>query len=96
MVKILISMSGLSKMKMVVLLTGKPEYLLALAKSSNTPYKMISQCSKETPWDDLKCKLQEVYLMVAMEYHMTIDVLRKQMPNESLQDYITYWTEMSS
>ena len=32
----------------VVLLNGKSEYLLALAKSSNTPYKMISQCPKET------------------------------------------------
>ena len=29
------------------------EYLLASAKSSNTPYKMISQCPKETPLDDL-------------------------------------------
>ena len=52
------------------------------------------QCSKETPWDDLKCKLQEVYLMVAMGYHTATDFLRKQKPNESLQDYITYWTEM--
>ena len=45
----------------VALLTGKSEYALGLAKSSNTPYKMISQCPYETPWDDLKCKLQEVY-----------------------------------
>ena len=60
----------------VVLLTGKPGYLLALAQSSNIPYKMISQCLNETPWDDLKCKLQEVSLMVATEYHAATDVLR--------------------
>ena len=40
----------------VALTIGKSEYLLALAKSSNTPYKMVSQCTKETPCDDLKCK----------------------------------------
>ena len=39
----------IAQIEMVVLLTGKPEYLLALAKSSNTPYKMISQCCNETP-----------------------------------------------
>ena len=83
-----------AQIEKVVLLTGKPKYLLALAKSSNTPYKIISQCPKETPWDDLKCKLQEVYLMVAMKYHASTDLLRKQRPNEFLQDYIAYWMEM--
>ena len=55
---------------------------------------MISQCPKEIQWDDQKCKLQEVYLMVAMAYHVATDLLRKQWPSESLQDYIAYWTEM--
>ena len=32
--------------------------------------------------------------MVAKDYHAAIDLLRKQRPNESLQDYFTYWTEM--
>ena len=54
---------------------------------------MISRCPKETPWDDLKCKLQEVYSMVATDYHATTDLLRKTRPNESFQDYITYWAE---
>ena len=43
---------------------------------------------------NLGCKLQEVYLMVALEYHAATDVLRKQSLSESLQDYIAYWTEM--
>ena len=32
--------------------------------------------------------------MVATEYHAATDLLRKQRPSESLQDYIAYWTEM--
>ena len=32
--------------------------------------------------------------MVAMEYHAATDLLRKQRPNESLQDYIAYWMAM--
>ena len=32
--------------------------------------------------------------MVAMDFHAATDLLRKQRPNDSLQDYITYWTEM--
>ena len=32
--------------------------------------------------------------MVAMEYHKYTDLLRKQRPSESLQDYIAYWMEM--
>ena len=84
----------IAQIEKVACLTGNSEYLLALAKSSNTPYKMIPQCPKETLWDDLKCKLQEVYSMVAMGYHAATDVLRKQRPSESLQDNIMYWTEM--
>ena len=68
--------------------------MLALAKLSNIPYKMISQCPHETPWDNLKHKLQEVYSLVATEYHAATDLLRKQRPNESLQDYIAYCMEM--
>ena len=32
--------------------------------------------------------------MVATEYHTATDLLRKERPNESFQDYIAYWTEM--
>ena len=38
----------ITQIEKVALLTGKPEYLLAVAKSSYTPYKMISQCPNET------------------------------------------------
>ena len=39
-------------------LTGKPEYVLALAKSSSTSYKMISHTPSNTAWSKLKrgCK----------------------------------------
>ena len=84
----------IAQIEKVALLTGKSEYTLALAKSSNTPYKMLLQCPIETPLDDLKCKLQEMHLMVATKYNTATDLLRKQRPNESLQDYIANWTEM--
>ena len=74
--------------------TGKPEYVLALAKSSATPYKMISQTPRNAAWSKLKRKLQDVYSLVATDMHVAIDLLRKQHANESPQDYIVYWTEM--
>ena len=43
--------------------TGKPEYVLTLAKSAGTPYKMISQTPSNTTWSELKRKLQEVYIL---------------------------------
>ena len=65
----------IAQIEKVAILTGKSEYILALAKSSNTPYKLILQCPCETPCDDLKQKLQEV---VATEYHTAADLLRKE------------------
>ena len=83
----------ITQIEKVTLLTGKSEYTLVLAKLSNAPYKLISQCSSEMSWDDLKWKIQEVYSMVSTEYHAATDLLRKQRLNESLQDYIAYWME---
>ena len=83
----------ITQIEKVVLLTGKLEYI-SFSQIIKHPIQMISQCPNETPWDDLKCKLQEVYSMVAMEYHAATDLLRKQRPSESLQDYIVYWMEM--
>ena len=75
-------------------LTGKPEYILALAKSSGTPYKIISQTPSNTVSNKLKRKLQEVYSLVATDVHMATDLLRKQCTDELLQDYIAYWIEI--
>ena len=55
---------------------------------------MISQCPKGTLWDDLKLKLQLVYLMVAMDYHTAMTYGENKDPMSHLQDYIAYWTEM--
>ena len=73
---------------------GKPEYVLTLATSSGTPYKMISQAPSNTVWSKLKRRLQEVYSFVATDVHAATDLLRKQHADESLQDYIAYWTKM--
>ena len=59
-------------------LTGKPEYVLALAKSSGTSYKIIFQTPSNTGWNKLKRNLQEVYSLVETDMHVATDVLRKQ------------------
>ena len=89
-----ILMNGVAQIEKVSNLTGKPGYALTLAKSSGTPYKMISQTPSNTAWGELKRKLQEVYFLVATDIHVTTDLLRKQCADESLQDYIAYWNEM--
>ena len=75
-------------------LMGKPEDVLTLAKLSGTSYKMIPQTSSNTVWSELKRRLQEVYSFVATDRHVATDLLIKQHAEESLQDYIAYWTEM--
>ena len=66
---------------------------LEKTKSSDTPYKMISQTPSSTVWSELKRKLQEVYSLVATDVHAARDLLRKWHPDELLQDCIAYWTE---
>ena len=63
-------------------LTGKPEYVLNLTKSSGTPYKMISQTPCNMAWSKSKRKLQEIYSLVATDVHAATDLLRKQFANE--------------
>ena len=71
----------------IVLLTGKPNH-----QTLHT--KWFHSVLIRPHGNDLKCKLQEVYSMVATEYHEATDLLRKQRPSESLQDYFAYWMEM--
>ena len=73
-------------------LTGKPEYVLTLAKSSGTPYKMISQNPSNTAWSKLKRKLQEVYSLVGTDIHATTDLLTNSVPTNHFK--ITLLTGM--
>ena len=57
-------------------LTGKPEYVLTLAKSAGTR-KMISQTPSNTVWSEVEKRLQEVYSLVATDIHVATDLLRK-------------------
>ena len=66
-------------------LTVKPEYVLSLAKSSCTPYKMISQTPRKTAWSEIKGKLQEVYFLVATHVHAATDLLKNIMPMNHLK-----------
>ena len=54
-----------------------PEYILALAKSSGTPYKMISQIPSNTAWSELKRKLQQFYPIVATDVHVAKRSVKK-------------------
>ena len=67
------------------------QVILALAKSSGTPYKMIFHTPSDTTWSEIKRKLQEVYYLVATDVHAVTDLLRKQCADESI---FSYWTEM--
>ena len=84
----------IAQLEKVSNLTGKPEYILTLAKSSGTPYKIISHTPSNTAWNKLKRKLQEVYSLVETDIHVATDLLRKQHADELIQDYIAYWMEM--
>ena len=55
---------------------------------------MRFQIPCNTAWTELKRKLQEVYSLVSTDMHAATDLLRKQHADESLQDYIAYWTEV--
>ena len=44
--------------------------------------------------EQIKRKLQEVYSLVATDVHAATDLLRKQLADQSLQDYFAYRTEM--
>ena len=55
---------------------------------------MISHTPSNNVWSELKGRLQEVYFFVVNDVHAPTDLLRKQCAEESLQDYVAYWTEM--
>ena len=84
----------ISQLEKVSSLTGKPKYVFNLAKSSGTPYKMISQTPSNTAWSELRRKLPEIYSLVAIDVHAATDLLRKQCANKLLQDYIAYGTRI--
>ena len=67
------------QIKKVPNLTGKPEYVLTLAKSSGTHYEMTSQTPSNTAWSELKrdCKRyipwwQQMYMQPQIYYESSM------------------------
>ena len=71
------------------------EYKLATDKSTSTSYKMLRRLHNNTEWQDIKRKLNEVYSHIATEVHTASDLHWKQRPDETLQEYIKNFTDLT-
>ena len=65
------------QMEKVSNLTGKPEYVLTLVKSSGTPYKMMSQTQSNTACSKLKKRLQEGIFLGGNRYTCSHRFIKK-------------------
>ena len=81
--------------KLVASLTHSQEYKLATAKSTSTPYKMLKRLGNDLDWHDIKRKLKEVYFPIATEVHAASKLHCKQRPDETLQEYIQNFTNLT-
>ena len=69
-------------------------YKLAVAISTSTPYKMLKRIRNDLGWQDIKRQL-EVYSLISMEVHAASDLHRKLQPDETLQEYIQNFTDLT-
>ena len=84
----------LLQIEKVALLTHNQEYKLAKAKSESTSYKMLNRLGSNTDWQDIK-KKEEVYSPLTTEVHTASDLPQKQRPDETLQDVIQNFTDLT-
>ena len=85
----------LLQIKMVASLTHSQKYELATAISTSTPYKILKRLGGNLDWQDNKRKLEEVYFPIDMEVHVASGLHHKQEPDETLQEYIQTFTDLS-
>ena len=78
----------LPKIEKVALLAHSQEYELATMTSTSTPYKVLKGIGNNANWPDIKRKLEEVYSPIATAVQAASDLLRKQIPDVTLQKYI--------
>ena len=67
----------LLQIEKVALLSHSQENKLAKAKSTSTPYKMLKRIDNNANWEDIKRKLEEVYIPIATEVHTASDIHQK-------------------
>ena len=58
-------------------------------------YKTLKTLGNYTDWQDTKRKLEEVYYPIAMEAHAASGLHWKQRPDETLQEYIQSFTNLT-
>ena len=76
------------------MVTEIPAQELALQKTLGTPYKMIIRLGPRVSWAAIKAKLQEVYSPIPTDLHASSLLGVPQRKDESLQDYITTFTDL--
>ena len=85
----------LLQIKKVAVLTNTQEYVLATAKSTSIPHKMLTRMGNDLSWQEIKKKLEEVYSPIAIEVHTASDLHRKQWPDKTLQEYVQNFTDLT-
>ena len=85
----------LLQIEKVVLLTHSQEYELATAKSTSTPYKMLKRLCNDLDWQEIRRKHEEVYSPIATEVHVVSNLHCKQRPDETLQEYIQSFMDLT-
>ena len=75
------------QIEIVASLAHSQEYKPLLDKSASTPYKMLERLGNDLDWYDIKRKLKEVY--------SSSDLHHKQRPDETLQEYIQKFTNLT-
>ena len=56
---------------------------------------MFNKLCNNIDWQDIKRKLEEVYSPIAMGVHAASDLHCKQRPDETLQEYIQNFTDLT-
>ena len=67
----------LLQIEKVAILTNTQQYELAMAKSTGTPYQMLNRMKNGLSWQEIKWKLEEVYLPIATEVHAASDLCER-------------------
>ena len=77
------------------MLTHSQEYELKTAKSTCTPCMMLYRMENYLSCQEIKMKSEEVYYTILTEVHATNDLHREHQHNETLQEYIQNFIDLT-
>ena len=79
----------------VAKVTNMSQSEIAFMKSDGTPYKILKDLRNQgKSWDNMKNKLQEVYISLVMEIHAATLIQKQQTKDQKLIDYISDFTPL--